>query len=87
MTDFVRRLKSKGARVQPVSVANEKFHKLLEMKSPPDLMSADFPQGWTNYYREDDVSSTAYFYLDKPTSKLPPLREVVFRSRGLAQVK
>ena len=87
MTDFVRRLKSKGARIQPVSVANEKFHKLLEMKSPPDLMSADFPQGWTNYYREDDVSSTAYFYLDKPTSELPPLRDVIFRSRGLAQVK
>jgi hypothetical protein len=70
MTEFVRDLDSKGARLQPVSVANEKFYKLLEMNPVPDIKDASFPKGWTNYYREDDVSATAYFYLDKPVNGL-----------------
>lgn len=28
---------------------------------------------WVNYYRKDDVSAIALFYLDRPTSGLPPL--------------
>jgi hypothetical protein len=86
MTPFVRRLKNKGARIIPVSVANEKFHKLLEMNPVPDLMAPSFPQGWTNYYREDDLSSTAYFYLDKPISGLPSLAPLLLRTTGVGVV-
>jgi hypothetical protein len=83
-TDFVRKLQRKGARLKPVSVAGQKFHKLFEMNPPPNLMDTSFPQGWTNYYREDDVSSTAYFYLDKPISKLPAIAPLDVRTKGLA---
>jgi len=82
-TDFVRRLKKKGAVVKPVSVAGKQFHKLLEMNPVPDILDRDFPQGWTNYYREDDVSATAYFYLDKPSNELPPIGELRLRTSNL----
>lgn len=86
-TEFVRRLKKKGAVIKPVSVAGEKFHKLLEMNPVPDLMDPKFPQGWTNYYREDDVSSTAYFYLDKPSNTLPAIGNLVSRTANLLEEK
>jgi hypothetical protein len=86
MTDFVRRLKKKGAIMKPVSVAaEEKFYKLFEMSPAPDLMDPNFPQGWTNYYREDDVSSTAYFYLDKPVNGLPGLQSLAMRTANLLE--
>jgi hypothetical protein len=72
-TEFVRDLHNKGARLQPISVAGDKFHKLFEMNPVPDIKNESFPKGWTNYYREDDVSATAYFYLDKPVSGLAAL--------------
>lgn len=82
-TTFVRNLKKKGATLKPISVAGEKFHKILEMNPVPDINDAAFPQGWTNYYREDDVSATAYFYLDKPTNGLPALAPLQQRIEGL----
>lgn len=86
MTDFVRRLKKKGAVMKPISIAaGEKFHKLFEMNPTPDLMDASFPQGWTNYYREDDVSSTAYFYLDRPVNGLPGLQSLAMRTANLLE--
>lgn len=88
MTDFVRRLKKKGAVMKPVSIAaGEKFYKLFEMSPVPDLLDANFPQGWTNYYREDDVSSTAYFYLDKPVNGLPALQSLTQRTANLLEAK
>ena len=83
MTDFVRRLKTKGAVMKPVSVAGDKFYKLFEMTPTPDLMDKNFPHGWTNYYREDDVSSTAYFYLDSPVNHLPPIQSLLQRTVNL----
>lgn len=45
------------------------------------------PEGKTSDYglfeRQDDWSSCAYFYLDKPTSNLPPLAPVEPRVAGL----
>lgn len=37
-------------------------------------LTADSQPGWYNFYRSDDFSSTAYFYLDKPCSDLPGLQ-------------
>jgi hypothetical protein len=84
-TVFVRRLKKKGATLKPISVAGEKFHKILEMDPVPDLMSSSFPQGWTNYYRRDDVSATAYFYLDKAENGLPAIAPLEHRIKGLSE--
>lgn len=36
------------------------------------------------YERSDDLSSCAYFYLDRPTNDLPPLQPVADRIRGLS---
>jgi Protein of unknown function (DUF2961) len=41
------------------------------------------PDGWTNFYRSDDVSSVAYFYLDKPASNLPALQPLPVRIYNL----
>ncbi|HTJ14697.1 MAG TPA: glycoside hydrolase family 172 protein [Dinghuibacter sp.] len=40
--------------------------------------------GWTNFYRSDDVSATVYFYLDKPVEALPPLQAAAVRTAGLS---
>ncbi|MEG3174484.1 hypothetical protein U1708_19960 [Sphingomonas sp. ZB1N12] len=37
----------------------------------------------TNYYRSDDVSAVAYFYIDRPDGVLPPLTDPVLRLRSL----
>jgi hypothetical protein len=82
-TDFVRKLQKKGAAIKPVSVSGVKFHKLFEMNPAPDITSDAFPKGWTNYYREDDISATAYFYLDKPVNGLPPIGSMEVRTKDL----
>ena len=38
---------------------------------------------WYNYYHEMDYTSTAYFYLDKPSSDLPSLPSLAQRIDGL----
>lgn len=47
----------------------------LDMDNPPKLEDDNFPDGVsTNFYRSDDVSATAYFYLDKPANELPAIQ-------------
>jgi len=78
--DHVRQLLEKGAALIPVTVGvgGETMH-LLDMENPPSILDPDFPDGWVNFYRVDDWSATTYFYLDSPTSSLPPLEPVEFR--------
>lgn len=86
MTDNVRRYSKNGAALIPVTVAGEKeFIKLFEGKPIPQLADASFPQGWTNFYRSDDVSSTAYFYLDSPVNGLPAIQPATIRVKGLLE--
>lgn len=73
-----------GANLIPISVAGEKgFVKLLEDFPNLKLSDPDFPEGWVNFYRQDDVSSTAYFYLDTPSSNLPELKSLKIRSQNV----
>jgi hypothetical protein len=81
--DQVRRMLKEGAALIPVSVSGEKgFMKLLE-GNPPALEDPNFPDGWVNFYRQEDYCATAYFYLDKPVSGLPALAPVAERVKGL----
>ena len=58
--------------------------RFLDMESPPKLEDDDFPDGVsTNFYRCDDVSATAYFYLDKPVNKLPEIQSEEERTRDM----
>lgn len=84
MTEVVKRIVQGGARLIPVTVSTASdFIKLLEMNQPPKISDTDFPSGWTNFYRLDNYSSTAYFYLDKPSNSLPPLASLSVRIEGI----
>ena len=75
-----------GAELIPVTVDKApNFVRLLEMKNPPKLNDEDFPDGWTNFYRSDDVSATAYFYLNKPSNDLPQLQPVEVRVKDIVK--
>jgi len=66
---------AKGAQLKPVTVAGDKgFARLLD--HPQAITDSNFPNGWVNFYRIDDYSATAYFYLDKPVSNLKELAGV-----------
>lgn len=69
--------------LQSVSVDNEKgFHQIYK-KDDVVLGEGEFATGWVNFYRSDDVSSTAYFYLDKPASALPAIQPLGIRVHKL----
>ncbi|HTK22344.1 MAG TPA: glycoside hydrolase family 172 protein, partial [Mucilaginibacter sp.] len=73
--DEVKAIVSKGTPLKPVTIAGDKgFTRLLD--HPQELADSDFPKGWVNFYRVDDYSATAYFYLDKPESNLKELVSV-----------
>jgi hypothetical protein len=38
-----------------------------------------------NYYRSDDVSAVAYFYLDRPENGLPALQSLPVRTASLVK--
>jgi hypothetical protein len=68
----------------PVSIDNE--GKLLQLYHEGSVASAAdpaLPDGWMNFYRSDDVSATAYFYLGTPSDNLPPLQDVAARTEAL----
>jgi len=62
-------------QTKPISVhLDGNFRRLLD--DPLDVMNNAFPNGWVNFYRIDDYSATTYFYLDKTSSNLEPLKTV-----------
>ncbi|MGZ3752860.1 MAG: glycoside hydrolase family 172 protein, partial [Mucilaginibacter sp.] len=80
MDDEVKSLAAKGVPLKPVSIADEHgFIRLLD--HPQALTDSHFPKGWVNFYRIDDYSATAYFYLDKPVSNLKELAPVAERTK------
>jgi len=85
-TEKVIELIENGAKLQPVTAGNAPgMVNLLELESPPDIRDDDYPGGWTNFYRKDDWSSTAYFYLDRPSSNLPELVSSDVRIKNITQ--
>lgn len=85
-TDKVIELMDNGAILEPVTAGDAPdMVKLLDLGDPPNIRDSNYPGGWTNFYRSDDVSSTAYFYLDAPTSNLPELLPVDQRTKNLTE--
>jgi hypothetical protein len=74
----VRQLQKAGVALTPVSVNGDHFTALFDAPAHPPL---DSLKGWMNFYRTDDYSATAYFYLDRPSSNLPALAAVNDRVR------
>lgn len=83
--DQIRAIAKAGGQVKPVSVMTRNgLVKLLEDTRFPGLFDDAFPKDeWTNFYRLDNYSATAYFYLDKPESNLPPLAPLEERLKGI----
>jgi hypothetical protein len=81
--DKVREFLRCGHVLIPVSVDSKgKFIKLLEAGAPR-IDAPNFPDGWVNFYREDDYCATAYFYLDKPAHELPLLPPIDVRLKDI----
>lgn len=81
----VQELVKTGAQLVPITVDHvPHFTKLFELKAIPELEDEDFPMGWTNFFRSDDVSATAYFYLNRPGRVLPRLQSVEIRTKNLS---
>ena len=58
----------KANKIIPITVENldtHEFYRLLDL-GISDPFSLPFDNGWVNYYRSDNVASTAYFYYEKP---------------------
>jgi len=73
-----------GVEIKPISAdQGGKFLKLLEQEPAIDLAKDVADSSWVNYYRRDDYSAVAFFYLDSPTSNLAPLANAAERTAAL----
>ena len=82
----VSELIDQGLPLIPISIAPPgmaPFMGLAEMAQPIRLADPTLPDGWVNFWRQDDWSATAYFYLAEPQNGLPPLAPAGERSAGL----
>lgn len=97
-TDRVREMLAKGVPLKPVWILDThgedvlnlthrepSIYLLLERTDLPPFQDPRHPAGGTNFYRRDDVSATAYFYLDRPENGLPPLAPAEARLQNLQQ--
>ncbi len=64
-----------GIPLIPVTIHEvPRLHHIYDPERGVDLSDEELPEAWTNYFRSDDVSATAYFYLDRPENDLPPIQ-------------
>lgn len=73
-----------GVPMIPAAVdAGKGMVHLLAGEAPLDPRSVGLTEYGCNFWRQDDWSATAYFYLDRPENGLPPLAPVAERTAGL----
>lgn len=73
-----------GTPLIPVTVDDEGSLNCIYTKGKIEKIDrSTMGKGWTNFYRSDDVSATAYFYLDKPSSNLPEIQPIEIRTKNL----
>lgn len=87
--ELVAELQAKGVPLIPVTIDDQHgYPKPLYTKDKiSNLKDTTLPEGYVMFYRSDDVSSTAYFYLDKPVNNLPVLQPVITRTYKLKGTK
>ncbi|MDB5088484.1 MAG: hypothetical protein JWR09_2478 [Mucilaginibacter sp.] len=83
MRDHVLAFQLAKAPLIPITIYDGKLHTYYKKGEVLQLSRPGLPNGWTNFYRSDDVSSTAYFYLDTPTDGLPAIQLVAIRKTQL----
>lgn len=71
----------------PVTISErDKIHLIYKKDDIVNLDNHEIPgdiSSWVNFYRSDDLSSVAYFYLDKPTNNLPNIQKISIRTWGI----
>jgi len=81
----VVRFEKAGASLIPVTVDNGNrtggFAALLT--SGKKLTDPSVVDGWTNFYRSDDVAAVAYFYSERPDRILPAIQAASERMSSL----
>lgn len=81
--------KKDGVHVKPVVIVSIedglKYTNLLE-ENPERTVEGPmlYDQEWIIFYRQDDYSAVAFFYLDRPENGLPPLPARETRTEGLS---
>lgn len=84
-TKKVIELSEKGAPMKLVTFESNDtartFIRIMDMTEP--IILSTLPDGWINFYRSDDWSAVAFFYLDKPENGLPPMAGVDVRLKGI----
>lgn len=81
----VKQMQDRGAPLIPITIdASAKgFIHLLDGDATAAMKDPALADSWTNFYRSDDVSAVAYFYLDRPEDGLPPIAAVEARTADL----
>ena len=84
MRPVVQEMQEQNIPLIPITVddmANSGKQISLYVKNKVTILKnrKDLPDNWTNFYRSDDVSATALFYLDAPSGNLPSMPSVSYR--------
>ena len=81
--DVLRFMKA-GAPLVPVSVdTGNRQGGFVSLRTTAARLQDVKLDGWTNYYRSDDVAAVAYFYFNKPEGVGPPLPQAAERKAAL----
>ncbi len=75
-----------GLPVVPVTIdpgTTGSLVRLMDLPQPVDLENPDLPRGWCNFWRQDDWSATAYFYLNSHEGSFPKIAHAADRIAGL----
>jgi hypothetical protein len=87
MKSVVEDLQAANVSLIPVTIDDmEKSGRLIFLYEPgktTDLKNSGHPDNWTNFYRSDDVSATAFFYLNTPGGVLPDIKPATYRTFNL----
>jgi len=78
---LVALLDAKGADILHLKGPRPEYLRVLDMAEPPSIDDKD----GAYFYRSDDVSATAWFYLDRPESNLPDLPPVKLRMQNMQE--
>jgi len=81
------KLQAAGVPLWPVEIDENKLRPMVllaHLPQPIDLKDPQLPEGWCNFWRQDDWSVTAYVYLQSAEGVLPALASVAERTANLA---
>ena len=82
-------MQKNGVKLIPVTI-NGNDSRPVPIYKKDSVVNLESPQlpgddAWTNFYRSDDVSAVAYFYLDSPKDDLPAIQDLAMRTWHLEE--